>query len=100
MEKRFGEDFKGPLIPFGAEIQYKPIAQKDKERLHQFGSKMLSGIFMGYKQKAGGGWSFDLLVADWEEIAAAQTTNDIYAKRLKAGDVQVNSKDTFRFLKR
>ena len=52
-KKRFGCDFTGPLIPFGAEINYKPITSKDEARLHQFGSKVLSGIFVGYDQQAG-----------------------------------------------
>ena len=49
---RFGEDFRGPIIPCGAEITYKPIRKKDEERLHKFGDQVLSGIFLGYKQHA------------------------------------------------
>ena len=65
---RFKENFEGPLIPFGAEIQYKPITDKDKAKLHKFGEKVLSGIFVGYHQRIGGGLSGDLEVADWEAI--------------------------------
>ena len=53
-EKRFGHQFKGPIIPFGAQIEYKPSQQSDIMRLHQFGKKMLSGVFLGYVQHAGG----------------------------------------------
>ena len=63
-ELRFGEPFSRPVIPFGAEITYKPITDKDKARLHQFGIKVLSGVFVGYSLNIGGGWSGDLLVAD------------------------------------
>ena len=70
-ERRLGSSFSGPLIPFGAEITYLPITDKDKSRLHHFGSKVLSGIFLGYEQQEGGGWSGDLLVLDWEEIENA-----------------------------
>ena len=63
-KRRFGSDYLGPLIPFGAEISYLPITDKDKARCHQLGSKLLFGIFLGYDQQAGGGWSGDLLVAD------------------------------------
>ena len=53
-EKRFGQSFKGPIIPFGAQIEYKPSQQSDVQKLHQFGKKMLAGIFLGYVQHAGG----------------------------------------------
>ncbi len=65
---RFGEDARGPLIPFGAEINYKPSSQQDKDRLHAFGAVLLSGIFVGYQQHVGGGWTGDLLIADSTEI--------------------------------
>jgi len=65
-ERRFDKKFEGPVIPFGAEITYKPITQKDKDRLHKFGTKMLTGVFVGYDQQAGGYWSNDLKVVDQE----------------------------------
>ena len=40
-ELRFGEDFKGPIIPFGALVKYHPISTQDQQRIHQFGSKNL-----------------------------------------------------------
>ena len=45
-EMRFGERFQGPIIPFGAMVQYHPISAKDLHRLHQIGSKVLPGIFL------------------------------------------------------
>ena len=45
------------------------------------------GIFLGYDQRAGGGWSGDLYVADWEEIENAENFNEIYKKRFKASEV-------------
>jgi len=50
---RFGEDFRGPVIPFGSHVEYHPITEKDKDRLHKYGGKVLPGIFMGCHQKAG-----------------------------------------------
>ena len=47
-ERRFGERFKGPIIPFGSMVEYHPISAKDLSRLHQFGKKVLPGIFLGY----------------------------------------------------
>ena len=67
-ERRWKEPFKGPFIPFGAEITYLPITEKDKKRCHGFGSKVISGIFLVYVQQEGGGWTGDLEVLDWEQI--------------------------------
>ena len=77
-QRRFGADFAGPLILFGAEINYLPITDEDKARCHQLGSKVLSGIFLGYDQKAGGGWSGDLLVADWDQMKIAEHFSDMF----------------------
>ena len=83
---RFGEDFRGPLIPFGAEINYKPSSQQDKDRLHAFGAVLRSGIFVGCQQHAGGGWTGDLLIADSTEIENAPSPSAVYTKRFKAAD--------------
>ena len=32
----------------GMEVEYHPIFAKDQSRLHQFGNKVLPGIFLGY----------------------------------------------------
>ncbi|MDP7560267.1 MAG: DNA cytosine methyltransferase, partial [Planctomycetota bacterium] len=87
--KRFGSNFKGPVIPFGAQITYKPIREKDKERLHKFGTKTLSGVFVGYDQQAGGFWSGDLKIVDQEELANAVHISDMHVKRFKANEVHV-----------
>ena len=46
-ERRFGEPFNGPIIPFGAVVEYYPISARDQSRLHQFGKKVLAGKFLG-----------------------------------------------------
>ena len=97
-ERRFNAKFTGPVIPFGAEITYLPISDKDKKRVHQFGSKVLSGIFLGYDQQEGGGWSGDLMVLDWEEIENASHFSDIHIKRFKSSEVNVHKVgENFRF---
>jgi len=97
-KRRFASDFSGPLIPFGAEVSYLPITDKDKARTHQFGSKMLLGIFLGYDQQEGGGWSGDLLLLDWEELEHADHFSDVHIKRFKAAEVTAIKIGTlFRF---
>ena len=67
-ERRFGKPFKGPIIPFGSLVEYYPISAKDQSRIHQFGKKVLPGLFVGYALYAGGIWKGDVLVADLEEL--------------------------------
>ena len=52
-ERRFGQPFKGPIIPFGSLVEYYPITAKDQSRIHQFGKKVLPGLFLGYALYAG-----------------------------------------------
>ena len=67
-ERRFGQPFKGPIIPFGSLVEYYPITAKDQSRIHQFGKKVLPGLFLGYALYADGIWEGDILVADSEEL--------------------------------
>ena len=67
-ERRFGEFCKGPVIPFGAMVEYHPCSAKDHSRPHRFGKKVLPGIFLGYALYAGGIWKGDIQVTDSEEV--------------------------------
>ena len=42
-ERRFGQPFK-----------YHPVTAKDQSRIHQFGKKVLPGLFLGYALYAAG----------------------------------------------
>ena len=53
-ERRFGQPFKGPIIPFGSLVEYLPITAKEQSRIHQFGKKVLPGLFFVYTLYAGG----------------------------------------------
>ena len=39
-----------------------PITAKDQSRIHQFGKKVLPGLFVGYALYAGGIWKGDVLM--------------------------------------
>ena len=54
--RRFGMLFHGPVIPFGAMVENHPVSAKDISRLHQFGAKVLTSIFIGYALYAGWIW--------------------------------------------
>ena len=61
-ERRFGQPLKGPIIPFGSLVEYHPITAKDQSRIHQFGKKVLPGLFLGYALYAGVIWKGDVLI--------------------------------------
>ena len=85
-ERRFGQPFKGPIIPFGSLVEYYPISAKDQSIIHQFGKKVLLGLCLGYALYAGGIWNGDILVADIEELEMVDAS-EIYSKRLNAKEV-------------
>ena len=85
-ERRFGQPFKGPIIPFGSLFEYHPVTAKDQSRIRQFGKKVLPGLFLGYALYAGGIWKGDVLVADPEELETMDAS-EIYSKILNAKEV-------------
>ena len=55
MRDDLGSHLKGPIIPFGSLVEYHPKTAKDQTRIHQFGKKVLPGLFLGCVLYAGGG---------------------------------------------
>ena len=95
-ERRFGQPFKGPIVPFGLLVEYYPITAKDQSRIHQFGKKVLPGLFLGYALYAGGIWKGDVLIADLEELETMDAS-EIYSKRLNAKEVIFPKQGEFIF---
>ena len=85
-ERRFGQPLKGPIIPFGTLVEYHPITANDQSRIHQFGKKVLPGLFLGYALYAGRILKGDILVAHLQELETMDAS-DIYSKRLNAKEV-------------
>ena len=48
MRDVLGNHLKDPIIPFDSLVEYHPITAKDQSRIHQFGEKVLLGLFLGY----------------------------------------------------
>ena len=84
--KALWQPFKGPIIPFGSLIEYYPISANVQSIIHQFGKKVLPGLFLGYALYAGRTWKGDILVADIEELETMDAS-EIYSKRLNAKEV-------------
>ena len=85
-ERRFGQPLKGRIIPFGSLVEYHPLTAKDQSRIHQFGKKVLPGLFLGCALYAGRIWKGDVLVADLEELETMDAS-EIYSKRLNAKEM-------------
>ena len=81
-----GNHLKGPIIPFGSLVEYYLVSAKDQSRIHQFGKKVLPGLFLGYALYAGRIWKGDIMVADVEELETMYAS-EIYSKRLNAKEV-------------
>ena len=77
---------KDRIIPFGSLVEYYPVTAKDQSRIHQFGNKVLPGLFLGYALYAGGIWKGDIMVADTEELDTMDVS-EIYSKRFNAKEV-------------
>ena len=82
-ERCFGEPFKGPIIPFGSLVEFYPTSAKDQSRIHQFGKKVLPGLFLGYALHAGGIWKGDMMFADIEELETMDAP-EIHSNRVNA----------------
>ena len=79
----------------GAMVEYHPTSKEDKSRLHQFGPKVLPGMFLGYVLYAGI-WKGDIMIADIEELEEMDAS-ELHARRLNAKEVLTPMKgDNFR----
>ena len=95
-ERRFGQPFQGPIIPFGSLVEYHPKTAKDQSRIHQFGKKVFTWIFPRFVLYAGGIWKGDVLIADLEELETMDAS-EIYSKRLKVKEVIFPKQGEFIF---
>ena len=86
MKDVLGNHLQDLIIPFGSLVEYHPITAKDQSRIHQFGKKVLPGLFLGYALYAGRIGKGDVLVADLEELETMDAS-EIYSKRLSAKEV-------------
>ena len=98
-ERRFGESFKGPIIPFGALVKYLPISATDQARIHQFRMKVLPGILIGYPSRTcfvrgvilGRRYSEYAEIEELEKLDASEK----YPRRLKAKEVLITREFIF-----
>ena len=96
MKDVLGNHFKGPIIPFGSLVEYHTITARDQSRIHQFGKRVLPGLFLGYALYAGRILKGDVLFADLEELETMDSSK-IYSKRLNAKEVIFPKQGEFIF---
>ena len=77
---------KGQQYLFGIIVECHPISPKDQGRIHQFGKKLLPGIFLGCELVAERMWKRDILIADVEDLEKLDASN-IYLRRIEAKEV-------------
>ena len=63
-ERRFGQPFKGPIIPFGSLVEYYPRTAKDQSKNPSIWKESVTWIVPSDTQCTRG----DVLVADLEEL--------------------------------
>ena len=61
-QKMHKEKFKGPMIPLGAKVIFKPSDARWREQDTKFDPKGLYGVFAGYVIESGNKWSRRMLV--------------------------------------
>ena len=72
---------KGAIYPFGVVVKFHPISARDQSTLHQFGKKVLPGIFLGCALIAGE--NFERRYSDREELENLDASEN-YPRRINA----------------
>ena len=95
---RYGQDFDGPIVPFGVGVHYKPSRQKDIDATPKFVSKVNEGIMVGYHQNLGGGWSGDVEVIDAFELTHAGEISGAHCKRVHSSEITIQKHPDGKFM--
>ena len=80
---RFGEDFSGMRIPFGAKVLFWNNPKLKAPKISKFSPTAAEGIFLGYHVQPGFIWQDEYLVAPLDKIEGALESNDLKVIRSK-----------------
>ena len=76
------EKFPYELIPFGAEVTFKPESPRDMEKSNKFNPKAgLQGVMFGYKTEVGGKPTGDIYIFEREDLEKATSAAALYKGR-------------------
>ena len=81
-EAMHGEPFEGFIVPFGAQIRFKPQGPLEHDA-PKFGDRTRLGIFIGYHMHSGMKWSNDYLVLDAEQFTNSGDGQRSHVHRIK-----------------
>ena len=90
---RFGEDFKGPKIPFGCQIDYWTGPRKRPKPDLKYEPTSKPGIFLGYVVHPGFDFRTEFIVASLKEIRLASFDEKVNVLRV----IKVNEPEIIRF---
>ena len=96
MKDVLGNHLRDLLFHLVHRLSITLLTAKNQSRIHQFGRKVLPGLFPGYALYAGGIWKGDVLIADLEELETMDAS-EIYSKRLNAKEVIFPKQGEFIF---
>ena len=85
-ERRFGEHFKRPIIPFGSLVEYYTISAKRPVKNPSIWKESLTWIVPWIRSVRGRNWKGDTMVADIGELETMDAS-EIYSKRHNAKEV-------------
>lgn len=71
---RFGVQYLGPLVPFGAYCEYKPASKKEEELVPVYCRKLLESLLIGYEERSGCAWSGNVLFVPLYRLETAATS--------------------------
>ena len=91
-ERRFGEPFKGTIIPFRSNGWISSDFDKRSIKIFSIWQEKITSNFLGHELTAGGIWKGDVLVADNEDLENIGAS-DIYPRRIKAKELLISQKD-------
>ena len=90
---RFGENFKGPKIPFGCQIDYWTGPRKRPKPDLKYEPTSKPGIFLGYVVHPGFDFRTEFIVASLKEIRLASFDEKVNVLRV----IKVNEPEIIRF---
>ena len=93
-ERRFWRTIPRADNTFWSMVECHPTSPKDLSRIHQFGKKILPGIFLGYELIAMKTWRGNILISDLKDLEKLDAPN-IYPRRINAKEVLIRQKDRF-----
>ena len=68
------------------------MAVRDQSRLHQFGKKVLPGIFLGCELFAGEIWKGDILIADLEALENLDASEILSSENQRERSIDITKK--------